>query len=458
MDGADDPVQIADLIPTGPGHVLITSRNSNWDEHNIQLLEVPVFDRAESSAFLQQRAPRLTSTEASRLSEAVEDLPLLLDQTAGWLNDSELSVAEYLSLLQRRIDQDTVKVSADFPLAFPTLWSMQLNRLRDTLPDAALLLQVCAFFAPGSIPVRFVEGIPLEQLTELAAGPVESPSSWNKAINQLRQLSIIRLDSRPSVSNDAGDTGQYLSLHRMVHQAVREAVPDEERRKFIDATRQALAAADPKRPTDTRQWARYAELVPQLKCADVVTSNHPDVQRLVFNCLEYMYLAGAYPAGVELGQHATERWRALLGGTHPRFFELTYHYGRLLRASGEYRRTESMDREAFEHLRRERSAEDLEYLRAASGLAADLRDLGRYDEALEMTEVLLAAYHRVLVLRSSKWVWTAGRQGAHDAWWRTVPCICLCTRVRRVIRTRSARSASWPALVMPPLIGSCEPA
>lgn len=57
LDGADEPEQIWDLVPTGPGHVLITSRNPEWGEHNSNLVEVPVYRRDESVAFIRRRAP-----------------------------------------------------------------------------------------------------------------------------------------------------------------------------------------------------------------------------------------------------------------------------------------------------------------------------------------------------------------------------------------------------------------
>lgn len=160
LDGADEPEHIWDLVPTGPGHVLITSRNPEWSEHNSNLVEVPVYAREESVAFIRRRAPRLTPPEADQLAEALEDLPLLLDQTAGWLNDSDMSVGEYIDLLEGGIDQDVVKVSADFPLAFQTAWSILLNKLKDTVPESVDLLRLCSFFAPGSIPVRLLKEMP----------------------------------------------------------------------------------------------------------------------------------------------------------------------------------------------------------------------------------------------------------------------------------------------------------
>jgi tetratricopeptide (TPR) repeat protein len=396
LDGADEPDQIWDLVPTGPGHVIITSRNPEWSEHNSKLLEIPVYARDESVAFIRRRAPRLTESDADQLAEALEDLPLLLDQTAGWLNDSDLSVEQYIALLEGGIDSDVVKVSADFPLAFQTAWSILLNKLRETVPESVDLLRLCTFFAPGFIPVRLLKEMPSDELPEQLAGLLNDPLLWNKAINQLRTYSVVRLESHEASLDEPVSSGESLYLHRMVHQIVHKDMPDDDRGEFIDVVRRALAAADPRRPTDPDLWPGYAEIVPHLKYADVLKSKDSQVQRLVFNCLRYMYFSGEYRAGIKLGERALKAWRRLLGPTHPRIWELTYHYTNLLRALGDYTRTEALSRDAVNHLREERGPQDLEHLRAAAGLAADLRGLARYDEALELSKWVLVAYRELL--------------------------------------------------------------
>lgn len=402
LDGADEPDQIYDLVPTGPGHVLITSRNPEWSEHNSKLLEVPVYARDESVAFIRRRAPRLNEPEADQLAEALEDLPLLLDQTAGWLNDSDLSVEEYIALLDGGIDQDVVKISADFPVAFQTAWSILLNKLRDTVPESVDLLRLCTFFAPGFIPVRLLKEMPHDQLPEQIAGLLNDPLLWNRAINQLRQYSVVRLESHESAGDETTSSGESLYLHRMVHQIVHKDMPDEDRREFVDVVRRALAAADPRRPTDTRLWPGYAEIVPHLKFADVLQSKDPAVQSLVFNCLRYMYISGEYRAGTKLGERALTAWRELLGEDHPRIWELTHHYANLLRAVGDYERTELLERVAVDHLREQRGEQDLDHLRALSGLGADLRGLARYEESLRLAEQLLRSYRELLGEQDSR--------------------------------------------------------
>ncbi|MGW7712021.1 FxSxx-COOH system tetratricopeptide repeat protein [Streptomyces sp. NPDC054771] len=395
LDGADEPEHIWDLVPTGPGHVLITSRNPEWSEHNSNLVEVPVYEREESVAFIRRRAPRLTPNDADQLAEALEDLPLLLDQTAGWLNDSDMSVEEYIELLEGGIDQDVVKVSADFPLAFQTAWSILLNKLKETVPESVDLLRLCSFFAPGSIPVRLLREMPPGELPEQLSGLMNDPLLWNKAIAQLRQYSVVRLESHETAGEEAS-SGESLYMHRMVHQIVGKDMPERDREEFIGVVRRALAAADPGRPTDTRLWPAYAEITPHLKWADVLNSTDPTVHTLVLNCLRYMYLSGEYRAGIKLGERAMKAWRRLLGEDHPRVWDLSYHYANVLRAVGDYAGTEAIERAAVDHLRAERGAQDLEHLRAAGGLAADLRGLGRYDEALEMSAWLLAVYRELL--------------------------------------------------------------
>lgn len=57
FDNADQPEDIMDLIPHGPGDVLITSRNYRWQSLT-DIVPVDVFTRKESRDFLVRRVPR----------------------------------------------------------------------------------------------------------------------------------------------------------------------------------------------------------------------------------------------------------------------------------------------------------------------------------------------------------------------------------------------------------------
>ncbi|MDQ1036182.1 tetratricopeptide (TPR) repeat protein [Streptomyces sp. V3I8] len=392
LDGADEPEQISGLVPTGTGHVLITSRNLQWREHNSRLLEVPVYDRAESVAFISRRAPRLTRVEASQLAEALEDLPLVLDQTAGWLKDSDMSVARYIDLLEESINPDVVTVSPDFPMPFQRAWSILLGKLYEAVPESVDLLRLCTFFAPGLIPVGLLRQVSTDRLPERVARLLDEPQLWLKAVDQLQRYSVIPEEVRADEADEADEavtSDAPFYLHRMVHQIVRQNMPDEDRDLFIDTVRRALVTADPKNPDNRASWDAYAQLVPHLKYADVLGSKDRGAQRLILNSLRYMYRSGEYATGLKLGERAMEAWRALLGENHPRVWEVAHHYANLLREVGDYQRSEAIMRAGVEHLKEEQGAGSLAYLRMVGGLAADLRGLARYEEALELCERLV---------------------------------------------------------------------
>ena len=65
FDDAEDPEVLAPFLPTGSGHILITSRNQAWTRH-AEPLELDVFSQQESLAHLRQHVPGLDAPDAAR--------------------------------------------------------------------------------------------------------------------------------------------------------------------------------------------------------------------------------------------------------------------------------------------------------------------------------------------------------------------------------------------------------
>ncbi|MEV1008104.1 FxSxx-COOH system tetratricopeptide repeat protein [Streptomyces sp. NPDC049881] len=394
LDGADDPGPIADLVPGGPGHVIITSQDRQWEDHNTLLHAVNSYEREESVAFIRRRAPRISPAEADLLADALGDLPLALDQTAGWLSDAAMSVADYVDLLNSGSEVELgLRVAADFPMTYYTAFSILLNRLRETVPEAVDLLRLCAFFAPGAIPAQLVRGIPVNDLPERLTGLMDDPLRWNSAITKLVQYSVIRWEVPEQQTDPEAGT---IHLHRMVQQTVRAGMSKSDQELFSRGVRRALTAADPQRAADTRRWSRFAKIVPHLDASGALRSTHPSMHQLIFNCLTYLYLAGEYSIGIQLAERTEQAWKDIFGADHPLIWELNSEYATLLRATGAYARTERLDRAVIDHLGRHHGPDSLSVLRAQEGLSADLRGLARYDESLDVSREVLDGY-RALV-------------------------------------------------------------
>jgi len=98
-DGVEDPDVLADLLPSGGGHVLITSRCPWWGELAVAV-PVGLFEPDESAALLLKRIPRLSLGDAERIAEAVDNLPLAVAQAAAYLDETGLPADQYLRSLE----------------------------------------------------------------------------------------------------------------------------------------------------------------------------------------------------------------------------------------------------------------------------------------------------------------------------------------------------------------------
>ncbi|WP_049579989.1 FxSxx-COOH system tetratricopeptide repeat protein, partial [Streptomyces sp. SBT349] len=395
MDGADDPGPIADLLPAGPGHVVITSQNRGWAEYNTAVHEVQVYSREESVAFMRRRAPRLGAEEADRLADALGDLPLALDQTAGWLNDSAIPVDDYIVLLAGGPGLTTgpasgLRVADDYPRTYFSAFSMLLDQLRETVPLAVDLLRLCAHFAPGAIPVELVRGIPDSEMPDELRAVMSDAWSWSTAIGKLVQYSVIRWEEGPERS--LSRMGGHIHLHPLVHLTVRYGLGGNERRVFSRAARRALTAANPGRPSDPGRWPRFARIVPHLDASGALTSGDADTHRLILHCLSYLNHAGEYTTGAQLAERATRAWRRTFGEDDPRVWDLMSQLATLRRATGAYAESERVDRTVIERLGALRGPRDLTVLRAEEGLSADLCGLAQYGESLRVIRGVLDSY------------------------------------------------------------------
>ena len=104
FDSAERPPDIAEWLPGGGGHVLITSRERGWADIAITV-DVDVLARAESAAVVQSRVTGLGDTDANRVADELGDLPLALAQAAGFMAETGMPAAQYLELLQTRAGQ-----------------------------------------------------------------------------------------------------------------------------------------------------------------------------------------------------------------------------------------------------------------------------------------------------------------------------------------------------------------
>ncbi len=376
FDNADQPEDIKDFLPSGPGHALITSRNQRWQEV-VHTVSVDVFSRHESVAFLEKLVSRtIGGALADQLARELGDLPLALEQAGALLAETGMSVREYLGVLSENASQLLAEgKSPEYPVSMSAAWQISVSRLNDSQPDALEVLRCCAFFGPEPIPRDvFRRGI---QPTGSALGAILA--------DPIRLTRIIRALGRFALAN-VDPAARTITVHRLIQALVREDIGMEEQARFRHDVQLLLAGAAPADPTDEGRWPDFAALVPHMIPAQVHESQDPEVRAFALKMVRYLHSSGNYPSARDFAKSFITRWTADSGENHPDVLKAEWYLGDALRALGDYQASLDTVRPALERARAILGPEHETRLALAMGLGADLRARGDFAAALELDQ------------------------------------------------------------------------
>ncbi len=162
---------------------------------------------------LAGRFPAMDPVVADRICALLGDLPLAVEQAAGYLDQTGTPPGEYADLLAGQLGDmlDEGEVTDRPGMTVAVLWELSLQRLRGECPAAVELLELWALCDPEKIPLglfaepaRFDDG-PLKD----AAG---NRARWAATTGALVGYSLARRDQ------------DMVDVHRLVQAATRRAM------------------------------------------------------------------------------------------------------------------------------------------------------------------------------------------------------------------------------------------
>jgi len=388
-DNAEDPRILAQYLPGGGGHVLITSRNPDWDELAAPV-PVDVFDRQESISLLQQRVSRLSERDADRIAVALEDLPLAVNQAAAFLGETGCPVQEYLELLTSRAAEVlTQGAPVAYPASLAASWQLAFDRLAVDDPAALDLLMVAAHLAPEPIPFTLFTAR-TDRLPEPLATAAGDPLAFAGLTRLLRRRALARIST------------DNLQLHRLV-QAILRARPgsgtdiDERRRTALGLLREAVPRDFWNNPAP---WPMWRQLLPHVLA--ITNTNRDldpisaDVPLLLDRAAMYMQTRGEPRPARPLSERAFVLHQRLLGDNHPDTLHSAHNLALNLSALGEHERARQLHEQILPHYRRVLGEDHFDTLTAAFNLATTLRALGECARARQLDEDTLIRRRRML--------------------------------------------------------------
>jgi MinD-like ATPase involved in chromosome partitioning or flagellar assembly len=379
FDNADEPDHIKDFLPGGPGHVLVTSRNPTWAPV-AQELPIDVFSRLEALDHLQRRVPGLADDDATKVADALGDLPLAVEQAAAWLLATGMPATEYVAQLE---DEFAVTLDMSQPLDYPTpvaaTWRLSFDRLRAQSPAAARLMELCAYFSPEPISLRLVNSEVMAGFLRKIDPRVRDATAMGRLIREIARYSLAKVDRGTN----------SIEVHRLIQAAVRAQMRGKAGR---DATmhevHQVLFAARPEEGgiDDPDNWARYDLIWPHLNPSEAWRCDQEHIRNLLIDRVRYLWKRGEYDRALEAGHKVEEAWVDKPGRDDPQTLKLRFHIANVLRSLGRFSDAYQLDLEVLDKQRQALGEDDPDTLLTAGGVGGDLRGLGMFREALAMDE------------------------------------------------------------------------
>ncbi|MET7621556.1 FxSxx-COOH system tetratricopeptide repeat protein [Streptomyces sp. NPDC005408] len=373
LDNADGAGSLTDFLAGGrSGHVLVTSQRSEGWSRYAETIEVGVFSRPESISHLRRRLPDFGPEEANLVADALGDLPIAVEQAAAGIKQTGLSAREYIKLLQR--STAGVEEHGDGDLAVLTnttggTWDFAIGRLRESYPPAVRLLQLCSFFSPEPISMDLLEGIEIARA--LGGGRTVA-----RAYQELSRFALVRVDRK----------ARSVQVHRLVQLSMRHSMTEQEQQDAREVVYRALVAARPGKddPEDPNTWDQYRIIWPHLGTAWAHSTPDDGVRELMVDRVRQLRRRGEFAQALEFSERCVSGWCAVGEPDERWTLHMRFQIGNILRAQGKYEESLALD----ESVRERQIAlfddkDDQHVLMTTSSIAADLRGLGRFSEALE---------------------------------------------------------------------------
>ncbi|KAF4339541.1 kinesin light chain [Fusarium beomiforme] len=249
---AQKPVGIADFIPDCEHlYILFTTRSREVAVNvaNGNIFKLSEMDHGDARALLKGSLTQKDQVQdtvcSDELLRQLSFLPLAISQASAYMKINQVSIKEYLQLLQNT-NQDLVELlslglrdSTHYDAsqgAVATTWIVSFNQIRDKHEEAATLLSYTACLEPKAIPRALLPSL-------------SSAQTMTRAIGTLCGYSFLS-------KREDGDT---FDMHSLVHLAIEIWNKEEGRKKEVrDMAFAHIAQVFPIDDWENRElWQQY---------------------------------------------------------------------------------------------------------------------------------------------------------------------------------------------------------
>lgn len=391
-DNAEDIERISLLMPEGGGHVLITSRNSDWitnlESAKALALHLDVFEREESISHLRRRAPRIDRADAEKVADILGDMPLAVASAGALLaSNKEMSVADYLRELdqQPELALDENNPLREYSPAAAKAWSLSLDYLQEKSRAAGRLLEICSVMAPD-ISLRLINSQAMADHLRALDPAISGGAMVARVVHEIDLLALIKLDNN----------AKQIQVHRVVQAVVRARMKEDAVETARRIVHQMLIEIRPRGDVDVDDpelWPVYRLIWPHLRPSRADWSDEARVRQLLIERVRYMWQREDLNPGRRRALEIQAAWEGMLAGEHDpeaaaslrsQLLRLRFNLANILRDLAQFGESRQVDQEVLKGQRELLGDDHMHTLQTQGSLAADMRALGDYEAALTL--------------------------------------------------------------------------
>jgi hypothetical protein len=254
FDNATEPDRVLSVMPSDfRGRVLITSRMAVSGSMAVRL-EVDVFSRRESTELLRARTAG-DGQAIDLMAEELGDLPLALEQAVAYMEQTGLTVGEYLDLYRRnREELLNAGKAPTYDATVDATFRLAITQIALESEAAEELLHLCAFLAPDQIPMDLFTGS-WERLPSKLAQVVRAEDRRIHMIGALYRYSVAARDANG------------MRFHIVVQTVARHRLSPKQRSAWAQRAVGLVLAAWPRDSELPEAWPRCSSLLPHALAA-----------------------------------------------------------------------------------------------------------------------------------------------------------------------------------------------
>ena len=406
FDNVEDINHLTKLVPRSDGlRVVVTTTNEHgWKNQSWDSIKVGVFSREDSIKCLLQITDSEDREAADAVAQKLGDLPLAIVQAGATACEEDLTLKQYISRLEHYSSSIVIKrvlgddYTADVSSALFMAVNVALDKLGgDEREVARRQLGGLAVLAQSGVPTRWIDPLsPDAYSSDLEENVPDIADNAHSALTELVNMSVVQQSVNKNVT----------MLHRLQAQVLRENWGKEKTatcEEAFDAAVEILSRTKfeqlPSNATDARR-REVSDLITQLSAIAVQDYSRSlfgseQIRLYLYRAFKYGHVLGIEYKTVELSA-AVEVIEDVLGPDHPDTLIARDNLAGAYEDVGRFDEAIELFERVLAEQERVLGPDHPKTLTVRNNLAGAYRSVGRFDEAIELFERVLADQERVL--------------------------------------------------------------